>query len=58
MILNGAGIVEESYLSLVAQESEPALTTELINPSKSPPSQPPQPTPVIVVDSEEQKPRR
>ena len=58
VIFPAAGVVEESYLSLVAQEAEqPAPTTEILSSNTSPPAPPPQP-PAIVVDSTESKPDR
>ena len=57
VIFPAAGVVDESYLSLVAQEAEPQPTTEILNSQTSPPAPPPQ-SPAIAVESTESKPNR
>ena len=51
MIFPAVGVVEESYLSLVAQEvGEPVAPTEIVSSVTSPPAPPPPPPPAIVVE--------
>ena len=50
VIFPAVGVVEESYLSLVAQEvGEPTAPTEIVSSVTSPPAPPP-PPPAIVVE--------
>ena len=50
VIFPAVGVVEESYLSLVAQEAEqPTATSDIVNTVTSPPAPPP-PPPAIVVE--------
>ena len=51
VIFPAVGVVEESYLSLVAQEvGEPVAPTEIVSSVTSPPAPPPPPPPAIVVE--------
>ena len=50
VIFPAVGVVEESYLSLVAQEvGEPTAPTDIVSSVTSPPAPPP-PPPTIVVE--------
>ena len=53
VIFPAVGVVEESYLSLVAQEVElPTGTSEVVTYNTAPPAPPPQPPPIVVEDTE------
>ena len=53
VIFPAVGVVEESYLSLVAQEVEqPTAPSEVVSSVTSPPAPPPQPPSIVVEDTE------
>ena len=58
VIFPAVGVVEESYLSLVAQEAEqPTATSDIVNTVTSPPAPPPQPPAIVVEDTESKRNR-
>ena len=55
VIFPAVGVVEESYLSLVAQEVEqPTAPSEVVSSVTSPPA-PPQPPAIVIEDTESKR---